>query len=522
MNKDLGLIGKYELQRPLERGSLTEVWKAFDTRLKRSVVLKLLHPDLQVNPDFITRFEREVPVISSLGHPNIVQILDYQVFRPGGSDNLQVYIVMNYVQGRTLAYYIRNTSRAGQFPSAADIVHLFTPICDAIDYAHQRGVIHAGLKPSNILLDNQYLLLNPMGEPKVTDFGIAKMLATSTGKLKSQPGTLRYNAPEQTLDHSPGDKLSDIYSLGVILYEICTGRLPFEGESNSDTVMQLTSSIPPSPALINPSISQAVSDVVLRSLAKGPADRFASASAMMRALGDALNLPIPEHLSWFPSLPDHDGTSPALHLPSRSEHAVLDTFTTSPGGQKEPWSPSAKWWSPRKSQQPIAEEPAPVPPSEPPSVVQSKTSQQPAAEGAAPALAPESLSAAPSGQSQQSVVEEPAPVLALESPVAPSSESQQPAVEKTTPVAWLPRVHRFWKPGSFQSVVRKQAAEKPVPVLQKHRPRAAVSIAGKVHNVPMAVDPKGEDKQRIPGKRQKARRPYLVICALCLVLLCTA
>src|SRR6266567_2086118 len=152
MNKDLGLIGRYELQRPLGRGSLAEVWKAFDTRLKRSVALKLLHSDLQVDPNFITRFEREMPVISSLGHPNIVQIFDYQVFRPRGSDNLKAYIVMNYVKGRTLADYIRHTSRAGQFPSAADMVHLFMAAGVAIDYAHQHGVIHADIKPSNTLL----------------------------------------------------------------------------------------------------------------------------------------------------------------------------------------------------------------------------------------------------------------------------------------------------------------------------------------------------------------------------------
>ena len=504
MSKDLGLIGKYELLRPLRRGSSVEVWKAFDTRLKRSVVLKLLHPDLQVNPDFITRFEREVPAISSLGHPNIVQILDSLVFRPKGSQDLKAYIVMNYVKGRTLVDYIRHTSRAGQFPSAADMVHLFTVIGDAIDYAHQRNVIHAGLKPSNILLDDQYLLRNPMGEPKLTDFGIAKMLATSTGKLKSQPGTPLYIAPEQALYYPAGNKLSDIYSLGVILYEICTGKLPFEGESASDIMEHLISSMPPAPASINPNISQAASDVILRSLAKNPAERFASASVMMRALGDALNVPIPEHLSWFISLPDHDGTSPMLHLPSQSEHADLDTPTASlesmddSAEQKTLRSLSATWGLPRESQRPAVEQPVPVLPSEPPSDVRSKPSQQPAVEDPAPVPTPEAL------------------------PAAPAAKFLESAVEKPAPAAKLPRVPRSRKLGSLRPIARKHAAEKPVPVLQKHQPGSTRSMAGKAQNVPVAVDLKGEDKQRNQGKRQKARRPYLVACALFLLFFGTA
>src|SRR6266699_518059 len=552
MNKDLGLIGRYELQRPLGRGSLAEVWKAFDTRLKRSVALKLLHSDLQVDPNFITRFEREMPVISSLGHPNIVQIFDYQVFRPRGSDNLKAYIVMNYVKGRTLADYIRHTSRAGQFPSAADMVHLFMAAGVAIDYAHQHGVIHADIKPSNILLDKQYLLRNPMGEPKLTDFGIAKMFATNTGKFNSQFSTPLYIAPEQALHYPAGNELSDIYTLGVILYEICTGKLPFEGESASDIMEHLISSMSPSPASINPNISHAASDVILRILAKVTAERFASAFAMMRALAHALALPIPGNLGWFISLPDHNGVSPVLDPPTQSERADLDTSTASlasmdePAEQKAPWSSPANWWSSRKSQQSAVEQPTSVLASEPPSVVRSKTSQQPAVQQPAPVLALEPP-AAPSGKSQspaveepspvlpseppsvvpskpsqQPAVEQPTPVLAREPPAAPSGKSQQPAVEKPTPAPKLPRAPRSRKLGSFRSIVRKQAAEKLVSVLQKHRPTSARSMAGRVHNVPVAVGLKGKDKQRIQGKRQKARRLYFVACALFLLLLGTA
>src|SRR6266566_3885047 len=336
MSRVLGLIGKYELQRPLGQERLIEVWRAFDTRSKRSVVLKLLHPDLQVDPDFITCFKREMPGISSLGHPNIVKILDYQVFRSKGSDNLKAYIVMNYVRGQTLADYIRYTSRAGQFPSAADMVHLFTAISGAIDYAHQHRVIHADIKPSNILLDKQYLLRNLMGEPKLTDFGLARMLAASTAKFNSQLNPSLYIAPEQALYHSAGNELSDIYSLGVMLYEICTGKLPFEGESTAGVTMDLSSSMPPSPASINANISQAASDIIMRSLAKDAAERFTSASTMMRALAHALDVPTPENLGWFTSLSEQNGASPMLHPLPQSEQAHLDRSTASLESIHEP------------------------------------------------------------------------------------------------------------------------------------------------------------------------------------------
>jgi len=598
MSRVLGLIGKYELQRLLGQKGLIEVWKAFDTQSKRSVVLKLLHPDLQIDPDFITRFKREVPGISSLGHPNIVKILDYQVFRPKGSDDLKAYIIMNYVKGKTLADYIRYTSRAGQFPSAVDMVHLFTAIGGAIDYAHQHGVIHADIKPSNILLDKQYLLRNLMGEPKLTDFGIAKMLATSTAKFNSQLSTSLYIAPEQALYHPSGNELSDIYSLGVILYEICTGKLPFEDESTADIMMDLSSSMSPSPASINANISQAASDVILRSLAKDPAERFTSASVMMRALAHALDVPIPENLGWFTSLSDQNGASPMLHPLSQSEQADLATSTASlesmdePAGQKDSGSPSANWWSLRKSQQSAVEEPAPVFAPESPPAAPSGKSQQPADEELdvpipedlsrfislsehngvsstphAPAQS-EQADLATSAASLESVYEptdQKAPWSPPASPpatTAPSStdlrqsprsrrpgKSQQRAVEKPAPAPKPPRAPRSSKSSSFRSmsIVRKQAAEKLLSVLQKHWASTSRSIAGKVHNVPMAVDTlkgalfhsrainihkvhnvpvvdklKGEDKQKIQGKRQKVQRSYLVACASLLLLLCTA
>src|SRR5437667_2693688 len=148
-------IGKYELQEPLGRGLMTEVWKGADTQQKRYVAIKFFHPHLQADPDFVERFLNEARVIASLHHPNIVQIHDFQVSQPpelAPDQGPTPYVVMDYVEGQTLADYIMHTSRLGRFPPPAEIVRLLLPISTAIDYAHQRGIIHHNIKPTNILL----------------------------------------------------------------------------------------------------------------------------------------------------------------------------------------------------------------------------------------------------------------------------------------------------------------------------------------------------------------------------------
>ena len=290
-------LGKYELRERLGRGGMGEVWKAFDTQLQRYVALKFLHADLQNDPSFVSRFEREAQVIASLHHPNIVKIYDFQISQPPESESTIAYMVMDYVEGQTLANYIRSTSRLGKFPSAADLLYLLTPIGAAIDYAHQRSMIHRDIKPSNILLDKRNTSRNQIGELILTDFGIAKLLGTATSTQSGWWfGTPLYTSPEQARG-LPGDERSDLYSLGVILYEICTGVLPFQGNNPASILMQHINAMPTSPALINPTIPPALTVVILRSIAKDPAARFPSAASMVAALAEALNMPIPEGLS---------------------------------------------------------------------------------------------------------------------------------------------------------------------------------------------------------------------------------
>src|SRR6266568_1487861 len=290
-------LGKYELRERLGRGGMAEVWKAFDSQLERYVAIKILHADLQSDPEFLTRFTREARVIASLHHPNIVQVHDFQVIRSPETNTPIAYMVMDYVEGQTLADYIRSTSRMGKFPPAADIVQLFASISRATDYAHHHGMIHRDIKPANILLDKRHTAHNPMGEPILSDFGIAKLLGVSTGTQSGNwLGTPTYISPEQALGH-PGNERADIYSLGVVLYEICTGVQPFHGESVSAILMQQINAMPTPPALINPSIPPALTMVIMRCLAKDPATRFSSAASMTAALAEALNVPIPPDMS---------------------------------------------------------------------------------------------------------------------------------------------------------------------------------------------------------------------------------
>src|SRR5205807_3128050 len=224
---------------------------------------------------------------------------------------------MDYIEGQTLADYIHNTSAQGQFPSAADIVHLFLAISSAIDFAHRQGMIHRDIKPANILLDKRRTIHNSMGEPILTDFGIAKLLAASSGAMSgSWLGTPLYISPEQVQGY-PGNERSDIYSLGVILYEMCTGALPFHDKNPSTVMLQHVKEPPPAPSLINPNIPPALSVVILRSLAKDPAARFPSASSLTAALAEAFNLPIPEKLN-VPAYPKDVLDEPTHYQPLSS------------------------------------------------------------------------------------------------------------------------------------------------------------------------------------------------------------
>lgn len=341
-------LGKYELQERLDRGGMNEVWKAFDIQLQRSVAVKLFHPSMQADPDFdpdkfIARFLQEVPQIAALDHPNIVPVHDFQVSRPPKSKSAIPHLVMDYIEGPTLADYIGSISRGGNFLSASSIVDLFTSISIAVDYAHHKRIIHRNLKPGNILLDKRAFTVKPQpgtqsltGRPMLTGFGIAELLRDTTGRHnKTASGNTHYIAPEQIQGYA-GNEYSDLYALGCILYEVCTGVPPFQGDNPNSIIMQHINAIPAPPAAINRNIPPPLTVVILRSLAKDPAARFVSASALTAAIAEALDQPVPESLkaSAYPTDSMNEPTfykapgTPALS--SSREPIVIPSSSSSP------------------------------------------------------------------------------------------------------------------------------------------------------------------------------------------------
>jgi serine/threonine protein kinase len=308
-------LGKYELLERLGHGGVAEVWKALDTQLQRFVAIKLLKPNLREDPNFLVRFQREAQFIAQLHHPNIVQIHDFEVYQPNAAEDEDTipiaYMVMDYVEGQTLASYIHATSNQGQMPTPTELVNLFTSISLAVDYAHQKGVIHRDIKPANILLDSRNTTVNPMGEPILTDFGVARILSTVSDTLTgTQLSTPLYISPEQARGYV-GNERSDLYALGVILYEITTGKLPFRADTTQDLLQLHARTLPPKPEQVNPHIPPALAQVIMRSLAKNPAARFPSASALTTALAEALQLPVPESLA-LPGLPPDRDNMPTV------------------------------------------------------------------------------------------------------------------------------------------------------------------------------------------------------------------
>ena len=287
-------IGKYELHRRLASSHASECWKAYDGQSQHYVTIKAYHSNQPPDSDAVTQFVWSLEKLASLHHPNIAHIRDVYIFpsrHPDDPVTSTVCVVTDYVEGQTLAEYIRNTPSLGKMSLSIEVVHLFTSISIAIDYAHQHGVVHGNIKPGNILLHRVTTSPGGTGDPVLTDFGFTKPLRSA-----SNAGVPFYLSPEQVQGHPP-DESSDIYSLGVVLYELCTGVLPFRGNRPIAIMMQHINTPPTAPALLNPTIPSALTSVILCSLSKDPHARFTSASSMAIALAQGLNMQVPEGLS---------------------------------------------------------------------------------------------------------------------------------------------------------------------------------------------------------------------------------
>jgi eukaryotic-like serine/threonine-protein kinase len=267
------LGGRYKILNPIGGGGMANVYLARDVILERDVAIKVLRFDYANDESFIKRFHREAQSAASIDHPNIVSIYDVD------EEDEIYYIVMEYVPGQTLKEYIGEHSPL-HIEKALDIMKQIT---SAIAHAHEFGIIHRDLKPQNILIDHD-------DRVKVTDFGIALALSSSTTitQTNSVLGTVHYLSPEQARG-GLATKKSDIYSLGILLFELLTGRVPFSGESAVSVALKHLQTNTPSPKRWNPYIPQSVENIVLKATAKDPFYRYDSVEEMEYALSVALN-----------------------------------------------------------------------------------------------------------------------------------------------------------------------------------------------------------------------------------------
>lgn len=255
------LLGnRYEILEQLGGGGMAIIYKGRDTLLNRLVTIKVLRPEFTCDEDFVQRFRREAQAIASLSHPNIVSIYDV------GLEDKVHYLVIEYVEGDNLKNFIR--SQGTIQPERA--VEIAQQISDALQHAHENNIVHRDVKPQNILITRE-------GRAKLTDFGIAKEATTATlTQTDTIVGSVHYLSPEQARGETAGPR-SDIYSLGIVLYEMVTGTLPFQGDTPIGVALKHIQEIPPHPSSLNPAVSLELENIIARTMAKNPVERYETA-----------------------------------------------------------------------------------------------------------------------------------------------------------------------------------------------------------------------------------------------------
>ncbi|WP_205696201.1 protein kinase [Conexibacter sp. SYSU D00693] len=273
MSSQLGtlLSGRYRLDARVGTGGMSTVFRAFDTTLERQVAIKLMHRDIAGQPDQLERFRREARAVAQLSHPHVVGVID------ASEDDGTPYIVFEYVEGETLKQRIR---RHGRLPVSEAVAYAIE-IARALGAAHERGIVHRDVKPQNVLVDEE-------GSAKVTDFGIARTLdqdgLTADGRVL---GTTDYVSPEQALGHAVTGQ-SDLYSLGIVLYEMLTGDVPFHGENQVAVAMKHVREDLPDVQLLRPEVSSALAAVLDRATAKDLTQRYADDAELIADLEQVL------------------------------------------------------------------------------------------------------------------------------------------------------------------------------------------------------------------------------------------
>jgi Serine/threonine protein kinase len=267
-------VGPYNLVARLGQGGMATVYKAYHPALDRDVAIKVLHFAFMDDKKFLARFQREARVVARLEHPNIVPVYDFSEFegRP--------YLVMKFIEGETL----KDRLEKGRLPSS-EILRVVDSVGSALAYAHRQNILHRDIKPSNVLLGQD-------GQIYLADFGLARLVETGESSLTADRmvGTPQYISPEQALSKPDLDARSDIYSFGIMVYEMVVGKVPFNAESPFSVIHDQIYTALPMPRQGNPEISEPLEQVLLKALSKNPDDRFNDVGSFVQAFRAALQM----------------------------------------------------------------------------------------------------------------------------------------------------------------------------------------------------------------------------------------
>ncbi|GAB4553421.1 MAG: hypothetical protein OHK0023_22520 [Anaerolineae bacterium] len=266
-------VGPYRIVEQLGHGGMATVYRAYHAQLDRQVAIKMLHAVFKSDPTFSARFQREAQIVARLEHPHIVPVYDYNEYKD------EPYLVMKFVEGETLKAHMERS----RLPSA-EIARIIGAVASALDYAHARDILHRDIKPSNVLIENG-------GAVYLADFGLARIASAGESTLSQDTmlGTPQYISPEQAQGVRDLTPATDIYSLGVVMYELVVGRVPFTADTPFAIVHNHIYAPLPMPSQVNPNVPKSIELVLLKALAKDPADRYPSAGAMVEAFAAAIN-----------------------------------------------------------------------------------------------------------------------------------------------------------------------------------------------------------------------------------------
>lgn len=311
-------VGPYRVTAQLGSGGMATVYKAYHAALDRYVAIKVMHQALKEDPNFFARFQREARIVARLEHPHIVPVHDFS------EHDGQPYLVMRFVEGETLKARLQS----GRL-SLSQVMDIMRPVCQALAYAHVQGVLHRDIKPSNILITNQ-------NEVFLTDFGLAKIAQSGESTLSQDVmvGTPQYISPEQAQGLSDLDVRTDIYSLGVVLYELLVGRVPFQADTPYAVVHDHIFTPLPMPRSLWPDLPEPFERVLLKALAKERGDRYAAVTDLLAALEKAAELAQPAAELAQPA--------PAPIAPAAAAAVAAPTVVASPIAPATPSAPAQK------------------------------------------------------------------------------------------------------------------------------------------------------------------------------------